>query len=280
MTLTTQKVKGLNDGRNYFPIIIISILVIAALVIAGVVWHNSSKGNEWSDIEESVPANLSMETTSEGNGQGQYITFSTKKDVKHIVSIFTDPRCPVCKKFEQEHADDITKLVERGDVAVRLHMMTFLDESTKSDYSNRMVQAINILSQKSSADVVWKFYNSMWNNQPTERTDASKLPTNEEIAESARKVGAKDDVVDAIKTMKTDSTQNVNKSNIEALEQAVGSVGTPNVFINGVHQPNALSPSFFNELLDNKAPEGAGVSEGINTKNLLKINSPEQQLQQ
>lgn len=262
----SQSVKNpVDNGNKNFFIILGVVIAVLALAIGITVVYQSKTSSAWKVSNEKAPDNLSVSATAEGNGQGQYITFSTKEDVDSIVSVFTDAQCPVCHQFEKENGKDMNEVVKKGDAALRVHMMSFLDEKHGNHYSNLVSQTLGILANEDSPEVAWKYYNSIWENKEDDTIAADGM------ADIVRKMGASQETADKVSHIDMEAEDNVNKSNIEALEQSVGSVGTPTVFINGIAQDNAVQPNFFKEILDNGTPEGSEVKDGVSTKNLLKI---------
>lgn len=267
---STKTVKNPNAGGNRtFFFILAAIVAILAIGIVGIVIKQSNiPQSAWNISRMQTPENLQVSFTEEDNGQGQYATFYTNEDVNNIISVFADPQCPLCHQFEKTNGRDLATLVETGDTAMRVHIMSFLDDNHGNTYSRLVSKSFVLLAQNDTPDVAWKFYNSIWENQP------SDTMTKEEMSNVARAIGAKQENIDGILNMDVESTDNVNLSNMEALEISTGEIGTPNVFVNGINQPNALSPNFFREILENGTPEGAEVKGGINTKTLLKITDP------
>lgn len=266
-----RKVRNPNQQSNKgFVVFIVAFVAIMSLLMAGFVWFQSRGPQTWSIADVETPDNLQVKATSEGNGQGQYLTFYTNENVDSIVSLFTDAQCPVCRQFENENGEDIATIVNRGDTALRVHMMSFLDENHGNTYSNLVSQAMGIVAQNDTPEVAWTMYNSMWEKRP----NIDMTP--DDMAETVKEMGASEDTVEKVRSIDPKKKDNVNDANIEALEQSVGQVGTPTVFINGVEQPNAMTPNFFKEILESGTPEESKIgSEGINITNLIKINVPE-----
>lgn len=271
--MSSKKITPPGEPGNGFKYGIIATIILIIIGFAGLIAFNNSRGAVWWPGKNDTIDNLSMEYTKEGDGQGEYVTFYTDKNAKYVVSMFTDPRCPICGQFEREHTKTIGELISRGDTAFRVHMTSFLDDNTKSDYSKMISSAFKILVEKDTPQTAWNFYTTMWNNQPSERAPKDSLPTAEEIAKSAEAMGASQESVELIDKMDIHYADNMNEENIKSLEEFTGSVGTPSVFINGIYQPNALSPNFFDEIVNNDVPEDALLADGINSKGLLKVSA-------
>lgn len=263
-----------NNGTKDFLVILGVVVSILAVAIGITVIYQGKVNSAWKISKNDVPDGLSVSATAEGNGQGQYITFSTKDDVDSIVSVFTDAQCPICRQFEDANGKDMGKMVEKGDVALRVHMMSFLDNKHKNHYSKLVSQTLGILADKEPAEVAWKYYNSIWENKGSDNFTADNM------ADVARAMGASKETSNEVAQIDMGKEDSVNKSNIEALEQSVHSVGTPTVFINGIAQDNAVRPGFFKEILDNGTPDKAKVKDGIDTKNLIKITGSREDLPQ
>jgi protein-disulfide isomerase len=57
------------------------------------------------------------------------------------VDIYADLLCPACRAFEEENADTLDGLVEKGDIKIRYHVIAFLDRASTNDYSTRSASA-------------------------------------------------------------------------------------------------------------------------------------------
>lgn len=278
MTQKNQKIKGLNSETNGFKYAILAVIAIAVAAIIAVVVSQNSKDGAWTSAVDEAPKNLSVTRENLGDEQGEYIMFSTNKDAEHVISVFSDPRCPVCHEFEEQHEDNIEKLVAEGKVALRIHMVSFLDEKFGGDYSARVVAALNELADNDSPEVAWKFYSTLWKNFPSPQAAKDKLPTNDDLAQMARELGAKETSVEAITKVTDTSSSETNDTNLASLKEITGSVGVPTVFVNGILQENALDPGFLDELLEDRVPEDAMRIDDIHTEYLLKLGQGDQQV--
>lgn len=269
-SIPSRKVKNPNQsGNKTFFLILAAIVSTFALVIAGIVIGKSnSVPSAWSISKSQAPEDLKVSVVAEDGGQGRYISFYTKEDVSNIISVFTDAQCPSCHQFESTNGDDLNELVKQGDTAMRVHMMSFLDQNHGNTYSRLVSQTFAILAQNDTPEVTWKFYNSMWENKPSETL------TPQDMSNIVQNMGAKKENVNKVARINPEEEDNENTENIKALEMTTGEVGTPTVFVNGVSQPNALRPNFFSEILESGTPEGAEVSDGVTTKGLLKVTDP------
>lgn len=267
---SSRTVKNPNQGGNTtFFIILAVVITVFALFITGIVIKQSnSVPSAWKISASQAPENLNVAVVAEDGGQGRYISFSTNDDVSNIISVFTDAQCPVCHQFASTNGDDLNELVKQGDTAMRVHMMSFLDQSHGSTYSRLVSQTLAILAQNDTPEVTWKFYNSIWDNEPSDTLTA------QDMGNIVQNMGAKQENIDKVAQIDPEQEDHENTSNIQALEMTTGEVGTPTVFVNGVSQPNALMPNFFSEILKNGTPEGAEVSDGVHTRGLLKITDP------
>lgn len=62
---------------------------------------------------------------------------------KKTITIYQEPMCPPCGKFQQQWGEDIDAAIDEGKLRVNLVTMTFLDEQSPSgDYSTRAATAL------------------------------------------------------------------------------------------------------------------------------------------
>lgn len=242
-----NKIVAPNDGKPMFAIMLTLLLLISVVTIGLIVFKENDKG-AWSTEKTAYDVEDLKVEYKEDDNEGAYVSFYTNKDAENTIGIFSDPRCPVCKTFEEQAGEGISKKLTEGNTKVKINLLTFLDDMTNSQYSKDATTVFIKLAQAGEAEAAWQFYNTMWNNQPAERRGAD-VPELGEIAQTASHFGAKKETIEDIK--KTDSVkfgENINKKNIKVLEDATGEVSTPTIFYNGVHQQQAMDPDWINNL--------------------------------
>ena len=143
------------------------------------------------------------------------------------VAVYEDFMCPFCGQFEAATRDALEKQVAAGKVQVRYHVLTFLDDSSTTEYSSRAANALAVVLDTSGPDVAKKFHDLLFENQPEE---GSAGLSDSRLLDYAVQAGA----------AKADVQQGIED---RAFEQWVKNVGdqaskdgvtsTPTVLVNG-----------------------------------------------
>ncbi|MFZ2176016.1 MAG: DsbA family protein [Rhodococcus sp. (in: high G+C Gram-positive bacteria)] len=206
----------------------LAVLVIAVLVIGGVIWQNdrSKPRNEgYGGVQNSA-----VEVALQENG----VVLLGRPDAATSIDLFEDPMCPYCAELENRNGQELAQAIDDGAVAVRYHILNFLDRlSASGDYSTRAVAASQCVAETGDAVAYSAFHAELFSpaNQPKE--NGSDDHSNEELAQLARDAGASDDAARCIT-----SGARVEQAAIdaEAGRQALaasGATGTPAVVKDG-----------------------------------------------
>ncbi|MCX4091144.1 serine/threonine protein kinase PknE [Nocardia sp. alder85J] len=115
------------------------------------------------------------------------------------IDMFNEPICPPCGKLLTTFSPDIQSGIDSGRLAVRFHLLDFLDDRSASrNYSTRAVAATRCVAQSGDAVAYLKTYQGLFtpNFQPSEdgRTDHS----DSDLAQLARGAGASAATADCI----------------------------------------------------------------------------------
>ncbi|MEV8020791.1 thioredoxin domain-containing protein [Streptomyces sp. NPDC086554] len=86
----------------------------------------------------------------------------------HVVKLYEDPRCPICKKFEETGARALVKPVAEGRVKVEYTLASFLDKNLGGHGS---VNAANALRASVEAGKFPQFHAAVFANQPESETE-------------------------------------------------------------------------------------------------------------
>ncbi|MQY28992.1 serine/threonine protein kinase PknE [Nocardia aurantia] len=149
------------------------------------------------------------------------------------IDMFNEPICPPCGKLLTNYSPDIQSGIDSGRLAVRFHLLHFLDDSSASrNYSTRAVAATRCVAQSGDAMVYLKTYQGLFTPafQPAEngRTDHTDL----ELAQLARSVGASSATTDCITSGRlmdlARATADQGEDKLDQLEPA--GFSTPAVF--------------------------------------------------
>ncbi|WP_227996000.1 DsbA family protein [Nocardia australiensis] len=120
-----------------------------------------------------------------------------RPDAAKTVDVYEDPLCPGCGSMERIHGQEIAQLQDEGKLAVRYHLVNFLESKSPSkDYSTRAIAANECVAEAGSGPVYSKFHELVFaTKQPTEGgADLS----NAELADVAREAGASEQVQQCI----------------------------------------------------------------------------------
>lgn len=207
----------------------LALLVIAALVIGGVLWQSNSgkaRNEGYGGVQNSA-----VQVTVADNG----VALLGRPDAATTIDLFEDPMCPYCGELEHKHGQELAQAIDDGRVAVRYHMLAFLDQlSASGDYSTRAVAALQCVAQSGDAIAYSAFHSALMSpdNQPAERGDSDH--SNGDLAQMARDAGVSDEAAQCI----ADGTR-VEQARVDAeagrqLLATTGAAGTPAVVHNGV----------------------------------------------
>lgn len=164
------------------------------------------------------------------------------------IDIFNEPICPPCGSFIRSNAADIDTAVTNKKLAVRYHLLNFLDEKSHSqDYSTRAVAASYCVAAQSDPKLYADFYSGLFasNFQPQE--GAAEDRTDGELAQLAKTVGADASVVTCIKSGDDIGTAKAKASNGYSTMSADNANATPFVW-DGSTAVNYQNPSWLTKL--------------------------------
>jgi serine/threonine-protein kinase len=212
-----------------------AVAAVAVAVVAGVIiWLIRP--------EPSRPATLALTELADGVQIGYAGAATT-------IDIFDEPICPPCGRFVTSSSADIHRAINDKKVAVRYHLLNFLDHNSASgDYSTRAVAASYCVAAANEPKVYLNFYADLFgaNFQPEEgaRTDR----TDTEMADLAQSVGAPRGALDCIRSGELVGTAKAKADNAQtALEQLEPEVRTPVVF-NGTSEVDTSAAGWVERL--------------------------------
>jgi len=169
-------------------------------------------------------------------------------DAHTTIDIFDEPLCPHCSIFVTSSSADIERAVDAKKIAVRYHLLNFLDQSSAShDYSTRAVAASYCVAASNDPKMYTNFYVDLFaaTFQPlmaatTDRTDA-------DLAGLARSVGASA-AADCVTSGQLISTAKTKAANgIETLKRLQPEPSTPQVY-NGSTEVDISAPGWVDRL--------------------------------
>lgn len=164
----------------------------------------------------SAPATPPAEVTAPG------AEAEAGKPVK--VVLYVDFICPVCKNFEAQYNDTLTKLRNDGKITVEYRPLGFLDSRSSTNYSSRAANAAACVAN-TSPEKYADFFNALYDKQPAE---GSAGLSDSDLKKMATDAGAQniDKCVD-------DKTYRPYVKYATQEAQAIGVTGTPTVFVEG-----------------------------------------------
>lgn len=165
------------------------------------------------------------------------------------IDIFNEPICPPCGSFIRSNAADIDAAVTNKRLAVRYHLLDFLDDKSHSKtYSTRAVAATYCVAARNDPKLYADFYSGLFasNFQPQE--DGAEDRTDGELAQLAKTVGADAGVVACIKSGDEVGTAKTKAANGYATLSGLNANATPFVW-DGNGAVNYQDPAWLTKLL-------------------------------
>lgn len=164
------------------------------------------------------------------------------------IDVFNEPICPPCGSFIRSNAADIDSAVNNKKLAVRYHLLNFLDDKSHSqDYSTRAVAATYCVAAQNDPKAYVDFYSGLFasNFQPQE--GAAEDRTDGELAQLAKTVGADAAVVACIKSGDDIGTAKAKAANGYSTLSADNANSTPFVW-DGTTAVNYQNPAWLTKL--------------------------------
>ncbi|RZQ62243.1 DsbA family protein [Amycolatopsis suaedae] len=140
---------------------VVGVVVLAAAVIGGVIWTNSSKNEtEGQTIATGQPAG-NVASVREG-----VVVVTGKPDAKATIDVYADFLCPACGQFEKTYGPQIHEQVEAGALRVRTHMLPMLVE--QSDPPGYSLDSANAALCAADDGKFTQFHDALFHSQPEE----------------------------------------------------------------------------------------------------------------
>ncbi len=160
----------------------------------------------------------------------------------HTVSVYEDPRCPVCARFEKANGAKLTALATAGRVKVQYTLASFLDDNLGGDGSKR---AVNALRAAVAENRFAPLHALVYARQPAESQDGFTVPFLLQLAGQVQ--GLRTPAFDAAVRGQTYASF---VSGSEHAFVASGVQGTPTVSIDGKRLTgDVLTPAGFEAAL-------------------------------
>jgi protein-disulfide isomerase len=162
--------------------LLVSSVVIAVLLIVTVFGYLFMSGRDTTGQTAEPPAGV-VDTYALAMGDAN-------APVK--VTVYEDPMCPFCGIFERAGSERLKEYADSGDVQVRYHLVSFLDDASTTDYSTRAVNAVGVVLDTAGPEVALKFHDALYANQPAERGPGL---SDDRLVELAVKAGADEQAI-------------------------------------------------------------------------------------
>lgn len=217
------------EKRNKMIFSIIGIILIVGIIGVGIHYLIGMKDKpaSWKgDVK--VPDNISVSYNGESTN-GAEIVFTTDPNRKNAdtIRLFEDPSCSYCAELASDVGDDIVDKVDNG-AELHVNLMAFLDKKSGLNFSKNNIAALVTLAENGEAEAAWKYYNAMWENQSKAQDD----PDRNYFSDIALSFGASSEVSEKINSVSVENIEHIDKTNQKLMEDKVGSVSTPVLFIN------------------------------------------------
>lgn len=216
--------------------LMIGALVAIAAVVIGLVYWNSNRTKGSADLQ-------ALETSA---------TIKVGKDDAPVIDVFEDALCPICGQFEKQYGTSIVDAVNSGKLAVRFHMLNFLDQQSGSkDYSSRAAGAARCVASDRNDKVFLTFHSALFDAQPSEGGGSDH--DNAALAKIAKDAGASDGAVQCVQDGKltADARTSADEASTQ-LSKAIGRVATPSVLHDGKDVDAVGDPNWLTSILGNQ----------------------------
>jgi serine/threonine-protein kinase len=231
-------------GRK--PWLWVSIALIVVMAVVGVVlffvhpWQQSTRATP--TTPPPPPDAVELRVLDDGVSVGSQAAPIT-------IDIFNEPICPPCGSFIRSYASDIDTAVDNKKLAVRYHLLNFLDDKSHSkNYSTRAVAATYCVAGQNDPKLYTAFYSDLFasNFQPQE--DAAEDRTDSELAQLAKTVGVDTNAIACIKSGDDVGTAKAKAASAATTLSGLNASGTPFVW-DGKKVVNYQDPGWLTRLV-------------------------------
>ncbi len=158
------------------------------------------------------------------------------------VTVYEDFMCPFCGQFESESRATVKKYVDAGDARANYRVISFLDNSSTTNYSTRAASAWGAVTNASGPVVAKRFHDLLYENQPAE---GSAGLSDAQLLDYAEQAGA--DRAAVQKSMGSGQFDTWVANATDAFSRA-GYNRTPTVLVNGHQLTRKTVPGMVAEL--------------------------------
>ncbi|MBV2355646.1 DsbA family protein [Streptomyces sp. J2-1] len=120
--------------------VVVAGSVVAVLALAGGIGYAVVQANKPSHWEAAKTAPVVAPANTSGK-DGTTVVIG-KADAKKTLTIFEDPRCPICAQFEQTVGPTVKKDLDAGEFKIQYVGATFLDDRIPGEGSKNALSAL------------------------------------------------------------------------------------------------------------------------------------------
>jgi serine/threonine-protein kinase len=218
------------------------VAVVALVLVLVYPWESS----------ESTPASTSPPPPAADAVQLRVLddgVFVGSSAASVTIDIFNEPICPPCGSFIRSSSGDIDSAVNDKKLAVRFHLLDFLNDKSRSkNYSTRAIAATLCVAAQNNPKLYMDFYSGLFastfqpaENAPEDRADG-------ELAQLAKNVGAGQDAINCIKSGDEQGTAKAKAETASLTMNGLNASGTPFVW-DGNKSVNIQDAGWLTKLL-------------------------------
>lgn len=215
-----QATKGTNRGGPN-PLVIAGVIALVAIVavVGFVVINNKNATKEASAGGSVLPKGVTA--------MGQPYVLGTPKSGAPTLDIYEDFQCPGCGQFERILGPTVKEMATSGDVQVRYHVMTFLDDSFSGKNSSRAANAAFCAADDAKFGGL---HDLIFANQPAQEGQGW---TDEQLTTFAGQAGLSGAALETWKTCYKAQDHNQYVVSMQEATSKDGVTSTPTIKLNG-----------------------------------------------
>ncbi|WP_116205242.1 DsbA family protein [Amycolatopsis circi] len=161
---SVAQARGSKSDRNKIIAVVMAVVVVAALVIGGVLWINSSKNaTQDSAIQPGTTSALGPGVVEKRDGA---VVAVGKPGAPKTIDLYADFLCPYCAKLQQDFGPRMEKAINDGQLTVRYHMVLLLNKN--SDPPGYSLDSANAALAAADQQKFTAFHDALFKNQPQE----------------------------------------------------------------------------------------------------------------
>jgi serine/threonine-protein kinase len=202
---------------------IVLTAVVGVVVVVVHPWHRSSVAAPTTPPPP-PPDAVELRVLDDGVSIGSEAAPTT-------IDVFNEPMCPPCGSFIRSYASDIDTAVNNKKLAVRYHLLNFLDDKSHSkNYSTRAVAATYCVAAQNDPKVYTAFYSGLFASDFQPQEGGAEDRTDSELAQLAKNVGVDASPIACIKSGDDVGTAKAKAASAATTLSGLNASGTPFVW--------------------------------------------------